>query len=328
MKITIKNCNNIDSGVIEIEKSKLNIKFGINGTGKSTIAKAIQYKAEDESKLKDLLPFKLRKENPDNLKPEVGIDEEIASVHIFNEEYIKRYLFQREELLNNSFEVFIKTPKYTETEKNIEEQLWTIKKIFEESEELERIILDFESLSKSFKTTQKGLSDSSAISKGVNSKFYDIPENLIEYQPFIQNQEKCVDWLDWQIKGNNFSAGHKNCPYCVSPNDDVIKEKIKSISDNYDKNVIKNFIVIIKAVEDLGDYFSDISKEELKRILKKTDGLLVEEKTYIITIKSQIDNFLQRLKNIRDVSFNNLKDEERVEEKIKNLIINIDELFD
>ena len=43
MEIIIKNCNNIDSGKIEISNNKLNIKFGINGTGKSTITKAIKY---------------------------------------------------------------------------------------------------------------------------------------------------------------------------------------------------------------------------------------------------------------------------------------------
>lgn len=42
MEITIKHCNNIVEGTIAIEKNKLNIKYGINGTGKSTIAHAIE----------------------------------------------------------------------------------------------------------------------------------------------------------------------------------------------------------------------------------------------------------------------------------------------
>lgn len=39
--VEIKNCNNILNGNINVEKDKLNIKYGINGTGKTTIAKAI-----------------------------------------------------------------------------------------------------------------------------------------------------------------------------------------------------------------------------------------------------------------------------------------------
>lgn len=41
--ISIYNCNNIREGNIDIEPNKLNIKYGINGTGKTTIAKAIKY---------------------------------------------------------------------------------------------------------------------------------------------------------------------------------------------------------------------------------------------------------------------------------------------
>ncbi len=334
MNITIKNCNNIKSGTINIERNKLNIKFGINGTGKSTIANAILYKIRKEKDLKTLLPFGLKNANPDNLKPSVEINEEIKSIFIFNEEYVKQFLFQKEELLHNSFEILIQTPKYIKITENIEKQLKEIKNVFSNNKNLEKIILDFESLSKSFKTTQKGLSDASAISKGLENgnKIENIPADLIEYKPFLQNKTNSVNWLDWHIKGNKFSDGYENCPYCVSNNDAIKKEKIKSISENYDKNVIKNFIEMIKAIENLGDYFSDDSKEALAKILKKTNGLSNEEKNYIITIKGQIDNFLDRLKKLRDISFKDFKDKDedkvKVKEKIEEFIIKIDELFD
>lgn len=331
MEIKIENCNNITAGLINIEKDKLNIKFGINGTGKSTMAKAIQYKVENEENLSSLLPFKLQENNEGNLTPNIEIDDGVInSVSIFNEEYIKQFLFKQDELVSNSFEIFIKTPKYTETEKKIEEQLEEIKKVFLNNEELEKVILDFESLSKSFKTTKSGLSNASAIAKGLENgnTIENIPENLIEYKPFLQNKEKCVSWLDWQIKGNEFSDSHENCPYCVSPTDEAKKQTIKSVSENHDKNVIKNFIVIIEVIEDLGDYFSNDSKEELKRILEKTDGLLGEEKNYIITIKKQVDDFLKRLENLKYISFNNLKNDENIEGKLTGFIIKINELFD
>lgn len=39
--VEIISCNNVDQGTIEIKEGKLNIKYAINGTGKSTVAKAI-----------------------------------------------------------------------------------------------------------------------------------------------------------------------------------------------------------------------------------------------------------------------------------------------
>lgn len=328
MQITLKNCNNIDNGNINIFESKLNIKFGINGTGKSTIAKAVKYGIDSPEKLKELTPFKVKNTDLET-KPEVVIPENIKSVMIFNEEYLSQFVYKEDELISNSFEIFIKTPNYIETEKNIEKQLETIKKVFLDNKELDKIILDFENLSKSFKTTKDGLSDASAISKGLKdgNKIENIPKGLEEYKPFIQNKEKCVSWLEWQIKGNDFSSDHDNCPYCVAPTDESKKVKIKSVSENYDKNVIKNFIEIIKVLENLGDYFSSESKNKLEEITKKTDGLLDEEKIYLTTIKGQIDSFLQRLKSLKEVSFHNLKDE-KIKEKIESLKIKIDELFD
>jgi ABC-type Mn2+/Zn2+ transport system ATPase subunit len=326
LQIQIKNCNNIDSGSINIFESKLNIKFGINGTGKSTIAKAVKYGIDSPDKLKELTPFKVKNTDSET-KPEVIIPDNIKSVMIFNEEYLSQFVYKEDELISNSFEIFIKTPSYLETEKNIEKQLETIKKVFLDNQELDTIILDFESLSKSFSQANGMTSDKSAIAKGVNSNFYNIPEGLEEYTPFIQNKEKCVSWLEWQIEGNDFSSDHDNCPYCVAPTDESKKVRIKSVSENYDKKVIKNFIEIIKVLENLGDYFSSESKNKLEEITKKTEGLLDEEKIYLTTIKGQIDSFLQRLKSLKEVSFHNLKDE-KIKEKIESLKIEIDELFD
>lgn len=326
ISIKLQHCNNIEEGEITIHEGKLNIKFGINGTGKSTIAKAIKYRIETPDKLKELTPFKAQGHD---ITPSVTVPDEIKKVFIFNEEYLNQFVYKEDELISNSFEIFIKTPSYLETEKNIEKQLETIKKVFLDNKELDKIILDFENLLKSFKTTKDGLSDASAIFKGLKdgNKIENIPKGLEEYKPFIQNKEKCVSWLDWQNKGNDFSDSHNNCPYCVAPTDESKKVIIKSISKHYDKNVIKNFIEIIKVLENLGDYFSLESKNKLEEITKKTDGLLDEEKIYLTTIKGQIDSFLQRLKSLKEVSFHNLKDE-KIKEKIESLKIKIDELFD
>ena len=60
MKISIENCNNIDKGEIEIAPSTLNIKYASNGTGKSTIAKAIHaFATQNAEKQKPLTPYNL-----------------------------------------------------------------------------------------------------------------------------------------------------------------------------------------------------------------------------------------------------------------------------
>ena len=56
--IEIKNCNCIKEANIKIEEGTLNIKYGSNGTGKSTISKAIFLKTHGhDSALQSLQPY-------------------------------------------------------------------------------------------------------------------------------------------------------------------------------------------------------------------------------------------------------------------------------
>jgi ABC-type Mn2+/Zn2+ transport system ATPase subunit len=57
-EITIENCNSIDTAKIAMKKGSLNIKFGPNGLGKSTIAKAIVSQARDDAHCRSLCPSK------------------------------------------------------------------------------------------------------------------------------------------------------------------------------------------------------------------------------------------------------------------------------
>lgn len=59
--IRVKNCNCISDATIEIVEKSLNIKYGSNGTGKSTISEAIYAQANNETdRLKDFKPYVLK----------------------------------------------------------------------------------------------------------------------------------------------------------------------------------------------------------------------------------------------------------------------------
>ncbi len=326
MELTITNCNNIDSGKIEITRNKLNIKFGINGTGKSTITRAIKYAIDSPQLLNELIPFKYRNlEIP--VVPEITIDEEIKSVLIFNEEYLNQFLFKEDELISNSYEIFINTPEHKKSTEQIEQLLSEIKKVFSENEDLNKIISDFENLSKSFATTQTKLSKSSLVSKSLKdgNKLEHIPEHLKGYTSFLKDKN-CTTWLAWQMKGSDFIDISEDCPYCTSPTTEK-KETIKSVSKTYDKKLIENLNIIITAINNLGEYFSKGAYSELIKITSKQTGLEKEEEGYIVSIKNQIETFLSKLKALKDISPVSFNEGEKVEEKLKTLKINI-ELFD
>ena len=105
IKVEVLNCNNILSGTIQIPKDQLNICYATNGTGKSTIASAIDLQSKQES-LSALSPFDGAGEPTCSLSPPVN------KVLIFNEEFVNTFVFQQSEVIQNAFEVFIKTPEY------------------------------------------------------------------------------------------------------------------------------------------------------------------------------------------------------------------------
>jgi hypothetical protein len=90
MNLTIAYCNNIDAATIAIEETRLNIKYALNGTGKSTVARAIELQLRGEGALKELTPFKLLDSAKEEHRPRVDGLAGITSCAVFNDAYISR----------------------------------------------------------------------------------------------------------------------------------------------------------------------------------------------------------------------------------------------
>lgn len=328
MEIEIKYCNNIDVAKISINENKLNIKFAPNGTGKSTIAKAIKYKALGQAeKLIELRPFKHKDALDllgDTYSQISGIDS-ISKIMCFDEDYVSQFTFKPDELVSNSFDIFIRTDAYKATEEEINQLVQTIQQQFANNTELEALISNLMELSGALKVTANGsLSKSSTGMKGlsVGNKLKHIPDGLEAYQPFIQSS-KSLSWIDWQAKGHNeFSDLSESCPFCTSDSSGK-KEQIAKVSQEYDKNLIKNLISIIDVIEKLGDFFSDEAREKLGKITSLKDGIEKQHEAYIVTVKSQIDNLIEKLEKLRTLSGFHFKEGENVGQKLPTYKIDL-----
>lgn len=317
IQIEVKNCNNIDLAVISLAEQKLNIKFAPNGTGKSTIAKAVLLGLKgDQNQLSELMPFKLRTENPENRKPEVTGAEELKSIMCFNEEYVSQFVFKQNELLSNSFDIFIRTDTYRQRAQEIEALVVNIKQMFSGNPELETLIVNLKEMGEAFKLSKSGLSKSSTGMKGLSAgnKIKHVPVGLESYAPFIQCKNS-VGWIDWQTKGYEFAELSDNCPFCTSHAADK-KDQIKKIGQEYDKSTIKNLIAIIGVIQKLGNYFSDEAKRQLIAITVLKDGIEQEHEAFLATVKTQIDIFTEKLEKLRTLSAFQFKDGEKVADKL------------
>lgn len=326
LNIQIKKCNSIENGILKIIKNSLNIKYAINGTGKSTCSKAIQYAINDKNnftnELSQLKPFKYRN-NPDaNYSEIIGI-ETIDSVAIFNEDYVNQYVFQPNELLKNSFDIFINNDEYKKGMDEINELIKDISKIFEENQDIEIMINDLNELFQSFGTA-KGLSKSSPFIKAVSggNLIENIPLGLELYKDFIKHDKNTI-WLKWQMTGKDYLDISNCCPFCTSSNIEEKKKTIQLIEKNYDSKLIEHLNKVISTVSKLNSYFTEDAYSKIISISKSIDGLKKEEEAFLLEIREQINTLLTKLWSIKSLGFQSLKDFEKIDTVIKDFKIDI-----
>ncbi len=273
-------------------------------------------KGEQNLLNEELMPFKLRKENPDKKQPQVKGAEALKNIMCFDEKYVSQFVYKPDELLSNSFDTFIRTDSYKQREQEIEELVGNIKQLFSVNQELNALINTLKEMGNAFKTTKTGLSKSSTGMKGLSAgnKIKHVPAGLESYTPFIQSQNS-VGWIEWQTKGCDFADLSDNCPFCTSHAADK-KDQIKKVGQEYDKNTIKNLIALIGIIEKLGDYFSDNAKNTLTTITTLKEGLEKEHESFLATVKKRIDDFTEKLEKLKTLSAFQFKDGEKVVEKL------------
>jgi ABC-type Mn2+/Zn2+ transport system ATPase subunit len=326
VEITIKNCNSIDETKIELYADKLNIKYGMNGTGKSTIVKAIELAANNEEvDLSSLMPFKyLGKPETEIIKPSIEGLDSIDSVLVFDENYVDQIVFKQDEVVNNSFEIFIKTEKYDQKMKEIEKLVAEIKETFISNANIEQVIKDLTDLNDSFGKSKTGYSAAGRIGKGIGkgNKLEHIPESLISYEPFLKKTDN-VKWIGWHMKGNEFLDTDTGCPYCIAPTTEEKKETILSVSKEYDAKSIEHLNKFIEILDNLGKYFNSETKEQIQTIAINKNGLSKDETAYLVEVKDHVVRLKDNLSSLKDLSFFSFKDDENIQNKVKGLKINL-----
>lgn len=218
--VKISNCNCIKSANIVIERNTLNIKYGSNGTGKSTISEAIFCQSQGAGdELKKLLPYGASAE----VMPLVE-NMNFSKVRVFDETYVNSYLFQKKSFLENSFDVFLKSAECEKLTADIVELLSELQGIFQKTDTIQEL-KDF--LPKYCEAVK--YSDGNIPKKGGVGEFlkgngggFEKHSELDMYKPFYDGRDmvSISKWAKWRNDGIKQMNGDK-CPFCA---DDLKKE--------------------------------------------------------------------------------------------------------
>jgi ABC-type cobalamin/Fe3+-siderophores transport system ATPase subunit len=265
--ITIDNCNCINHAELTVVPKQLNIKFGVNGIGKSTIGKAIATISADNQKaaLGELLPYGA---DIQNRFPSIsGLDND-TKVKVFNAQYANQFIIEGgtgDTLFENSFQVFLRSSDCEELMIEINKQLDALQKAFVNQPDFNEI---FEMLSKIqdvIKMKGETVSRAGGLGEVIKGNGYGFEKhaNLKPYEAYYKAKDftTVVEWAKWRRAGNKKLNDSNICPFCANTFDRTIineqNESIETVFKNSALTVANNLITLFDGIEE-----KDIAKAD------------------------------------------------------------------
>ncbi|WP_440285396.1 hypothetical protein [Eshraghiella crossota] len=288
--IEIKNCNCIKSADIKLEEGTLNIKYGSNGTGKSTISKAVFLKTHgSEEELQTLLPYGADK----GQKCEVdGIS--FNKVMVFDESYVNSYLFKEKSFLENSFRVFLRSEECDRLANEITNLLAELQGIFQENEAIQNVRSFLPKYAEAVKYSDGEISKKGGVGEFLkgNGAGFDKYDELKVYKPFYDRDLASVSkWAKWRNDGIKQMNG-ETCPFCADELKEEIEKQNKVISKVFKNSALSTANAVLEylreaveknyikadALSALQEYISSTGKEdslesELQNLAVETEYL-------------------------------------------------------
>ena len=298
MTIKIQNCNNIINGEVAVSANKLNILFGRNGTGKSTIARAIHLASENKS-LAELAPYgNVNTNTPPAIN---GIPS--GDITIFNDTYVSQYVYQPDSLIKDAFEVLIRSKEYDEAKEKIDEALTKIKTVITERQAIADLQKQVWTLVDTIKFTSGNKIAKRGGAKGVlegKGAYWNPPTELSDLKPFFEG-DTVSKWAAWRLQGYEQFGDKKLCPYCSIEDTEKTNTINKVFADSFDKSSVETAVAVSKAIDELKPYLDEKKISELMSMFGVKEDLQVLE-TQLTKLRAEAHYLYDRLSAI--LSFN------------------------
>lgn len=296
VKITIENCNNISKGVISLEEEKLNIRYGMNGTGKSTLSTAISLFSQGKP-MDDLKPFG----SDDEIIPAISIDGDIQGVRVFNEDFVNNMVFKESTVIDNAFDVFIRTTDYEQKRQNLDNRLLRLKVDIDEKQPIIQLKNDIAAFAGKLELNEAG----EKIKNNTNYKaiikknnVYNIPDRLKKYSPIISDDQICINWIDWKSRGETFDT-KGICPYCSDELNAGFAEEKQTFKETYKKSDAQNLKNMLDLFENFHKYIPDDKFDSIIACIKEEK----EESAISAILKTFMNEYVHISTQLNKISY-------------------------
>lgn len=256
MKITIKNYKNIINFNLEITDQKLNIIYGLSGTGKSSISEV----------LVEPLPINKSVIGNGEIFGEISpIKRNSPILSVFNEKSLDKYIFASDKEISAGI-ILIDNAMKIKSEKD--KLMLFLQELKNDLDSCNDRYLAYNALQKKLAiklTKDNTLTKTSALTKLRNTIKTKADTNIFKELTKIE-----AGYLDWLLKGTTWPQFEEDkCPFCEKKLNRKRKRKLINYN-NYDKKLINSY----KFTIDETSYLNTISKYNIKEIDKTEKEML------------------------------------------------------
>lgn len=301
MKLEIKNLGIIDSGEIEIKENELNVKYGINGIGKSTISKGLEKKIKQED-------LSILKKYGSEILPEINIDKCPSNIITFNQEYVNQFLF-KEDLVHNSFEILINTEEYRLSVQRLNDYFQDVVNAIAIAN-IETISNDLNNFKNSLKFKKTRASSGNSYTVPGTTKFVkgkklgDISTSIssdIKHYEHLLKANNNYEWIKWFDGGVKYITNNR-CPFCLNELPSNFKDVYNSIKESFQSTALKQNVEIKNIVSNINKYINDSQQNTMKSIINSNEDLLPEEIEFLFQIYELCEKELNKLEALKNIN--------------------------
>lgn len=223
--LKFEKCRNIaciEGGSLPLQYNRLNVLFGSNGTGKTTVSRVLDYWSNpgDLDKQNALRSFTFMQSQNAADSPSVTTGKKQKPILIFNDEWVDNHCFQDDgNLHTGAYGLYVSSPEVRKLERERKSLLSKLDAILNEE--------DTDGVRKLAETAAKGIGTSSRGKVGSafkdNAPLEGLPTALSGVVKGMKDQDK-TQWMSWHVQGvqHAMNAGQA-CPYCGKATPDIQK---------------------------------------------------------------------------------------------------------
>lgn len=308
--ISLRNCRNIvetETDSICIENNSLNVFYGKNGTGKTSLISALRYLAKnDNTPLSALESFDFKRTGDQSLAPEVKCSRQIKEILVFDEKWIADHCFKKSSIHENAFELYVRNDEIRKLEKQRNRKLSHLKAVLA-SPETESFKSSLDKLIKKIGRLRKdgGFRSNAPITTAFEngSPLEPIPGILRSTVKSMKPIEQ-AKWLTRHKAAPKINS-EETCPYCGTKDSERTKT-CRQYDANRSNEAVKQWESIASIYSDLEEELARTPKATLNRVIKSTSHPTAQQIEEIVNLVGIADKTRGALSSI-DEAINDSK---------------------